>query len=684
MPRHDVASRQKTKLRLGLGIFFLALVIPTGVLIRHAYSQLKWEAIHQQRVLAEELATRIDANIHQLILREETRAFTDYAFLYVAGDPRANFLQRSPLSAYPPESPLPGAIGYFQVDTSGHLSTPLLPTDGASTSGYGISIQERKERLTLQSRIREILSVNRLVQASKAKPVLHPTAPSPKLSKEAVLGSAVAGKPMVATPASVPAEEQQEQENLGQAAFDELKIAPPVSRAKKKFDSSSSLERVDDLNLDYKLKDNLASRKSVYPDKSISSTQRRKELSSLPEPQALLKQAAPKPTGVRVHTFESEIDPFEFSVLGSGHFVLFRKVWRDGQRYIQGILLEQQPFLNALLATPFREAAISQMGDLVMAYQGSVVTRVTGVSTEAQSVADTADLKGALLYQTRLSTPLSEMELLFSVTHLPLGASGNLIVWVGLILAMILCSGFFLMYRAGVKQLELTRQQQDFVSAVSHELKTPLTSIRMYGELLREGWATEEKKKTYYDYIFDESERLSRLINNVLQLARLSRNDIKTPLKFVSAADLFQTIQPKITAQVERAGFRLSIECQTEAAPVPVNVDEDYFAQILINLVDNALKFAAKASRKDIEIRCTKSNSGELIFSVRDFGPGVEKQQIKKIFKLFYRAENELTRETIGTGIGLALVRHLAQAMGAQVDVVNREPGAEFRLVFSS
>ena len=73
-------------------------------------------------------------------------------------------------------------------------------------------------------------------------------------------------------------------------------------------------------------------------------------------------------------------------------------------------------------------------------------------------------------------------------------------------------------------QLRLARQQQDFVSAVSHELKTPLTSIRMYGEMLKAGWADDAKKQTYYDYIHSESERLSRLIENVLQLARLTRS----------------------------------------------------------------------------------------------------------------------------------------------------------------
>ena len=110
-------------------------------------------------------------------------------------------------------------------------------------------------------------------------------------------------------------------------------------------------------------------------------------------------------------------------------------------------------------------------------------------------------------------------------------------------------------------------------------------------------------------------------------------------------------------------------------------VDRDYFTQILINLVDNALKFSARAERRAVELACHGVREG-VCFSVRDFGPGVARDQMRKIFRLFYRSGNELTRETVGTGIGLALVRQLAEAMGGRVDVVNREPGAEFRVTF--
>jgi signal transduction histidine kinase len=412
----------------------------------------------------------------------------------------------------------------------------------------------------------------------------------------------------------------------------------------------------------------------------------RKEFSALPEPSASVyteqresESLDSESSVIRIRAFESEIDPFGFSLLDSGHFVLFRKVWRDGQRYIQGAVIEQRPFLEGVIKSSFDETTLSRMSDLIVAHQGDVFSVFSGPQSPAY-LSSAQELTGALLYRTRLSDPLGDLELIYSINHLPSGPGASVVTWVAVILMLVLCGGFYLMYRLGAKQIELARQQQDFVSAVSHELKTPLTSIRMYGELLREGWASEEKKKSYYDFISDESERLTRLINNVLQLARLTRNRIQAEIRPVSAAELIDNIRSKVSSQIERAGFSLNLGCADSVGEMKINVDVDHFVQIVINLVDNALKFSAQAEKQVIDINCALAHDKHMVFSIRDYGPGVPKDQMKKIFKLFYRSENELTRETVGTGIGLALVHQLAQKMDGQVDVVNRDPGAEFQL----
>ena len=732
----------KTTLRCWLVLFFLALAIPSAVLIQQALSRLKWEAIHQHRSLAEELAQRIDSRFQQLIIQEEKRPFTDYVFLNIAGDPAASFLQRSPLSTYPLQSNIPGVIGYFQVDTAGRLITPLLPDAENTASRYGISAPERQQRLTLQSSIQQVLAENNLVQPSQqprtplAKKLNEDrlteldepesyasskiyndrsTKPDSRQDKDASLNNNNKAKETArqsAKPSAMRSPVVQEEQVQGQAVFDQLNRRVPRRKQKTRQETGKTLGRVEDLKLDdrYQVKQarqasTLKKQSGKLPERKLNAEKRaRKELNTLPEavsidriesanvsrsselaasdqtakPEkaAALEKTQPQ---IRIRTFESEIDPFEFSLLDSGHFVLFRKVWRNDQRYIQGILLDQQPFLQGIIQSTFQSSYLAEISNLLVAYRGDVFSVYNGQPAN-DYFSSANQLQGTLLYQNRLSAPLSELELIFSINQLPAAAGAQVVGWAAALLFIILSSGLYLMYRSVAKQIDLTRQQQNFVSAVSHELKTPLTSIRMYGEILREGWASEEKQKQYYDYIFDESERLSRLINNVLQLARMTRNEQKGDTKNLTVSELLDIIRSKVTTQIEHAGFILNIQSADEARQATILVDPDWFAQIIINLVDNAIKFSVNADKKVINIGCKQLNNKNIQFSVRDYGPGIPKPHLKKIFKLFYRTENELTRETVGTGIGLALVQQLTEAMNGRVDVVSCAPGVEFRL----
>jgi signal transduction histidine kinase len=167
-----------------------------------------------------------------------------------------------------------------------------------------------------------------------------------------------------------------------------------------------------------------------------------------------------------------------------------------------------------------------------------------------------------------------------------------------LTLALVLLVGHYGLYRLGLQQIDLAVQRSDFVSAVSHELKTPLTAMRMYGEMLRAGWVQDEtRRQTYYDFIFFESERLSRLIANVLQLARLTNHDAPLELKAYSLHALLDVVRSKVSTQADAAGFTLRFLGAEEAqdlAAASVLVDEDAFVQIFINLIDNTLANYAK------------------------------------------------------------------------------------------
>lgn len=727
MFRASLTGLDKKRLAIWLTVFFLVLAILTGILVQYTYSQLKWETFNQYRLLSQELANRVDDRFSSLIEDEESRSFVDYTFLNVAGDPSARFVQRSPLAQFPVDAAIPGMIGYFQVDTEGVYSTPLLPDQIGPEISYGITESELQQRQDLAGRIRQILNQNQLVAVTRPSGTVMPLVADTALEQQQELARSGSGfrsredsydkgydRPTAldeVTP--VP----QKKQALAQAAFDSLNKVSKVERWIAKKNISNSIQssektafrgtKVEDLDLAYTYQQAIA--EPAAPVSEIQagamvakrgarqkSRAARQERNVLPELSVVVPQEKERDDvygetsdsfhfvadpDIRITTFQSEIDPFEISLLESGHFVLFRKVWKEGQRFIQGMLIEQNPFLIGVIEPLLQETAIAKTSDLIVVYQGNVFS-VFRRGTAQSDLYEVSELKGELLHRARFSAPMGDLELMFLVNQLPVGPGGTLIIWVAILLTVVLLSGFTLMYWLGVKQIDLTRQQQDFVAAVTHELNTPLTSIRMYGEMLRDGWAPEEKIKTYYEFICDESERLTRLITNVLQLARMTRNDLQIELKEVLVSELVDVIRSKISSQIERAGFKLNLTCDDSVAEATVNVDADYFNQIVINLVDNAIKFSARSKKKDIDISFNLQQENRVAFRIRDYGPGVSSSQMKKIFKLFYRAEDKFIRETKGTGIGLSLVNQLATAMDATVDVVNKNPGAEFRILF--
>ena len=714
-----LSSLNLRRLRIWLLVFFIALMIPVALLVTRAYEELQWEAFYQQRVQAEELTSRIDQHLVELISHEEQRSYTDYAFLNITGSKQVNFLQRSPLASFPVKSDIPGLLGYFQVDADGQFTTPLLPDD-PNADRYGIPDDEYRQRLGLQLRLLDILDRNQLVKAEpqvpkrkRATDFSDATLPAPAAVDDAGITDSIESfrQPLMShgsaqPPAGITAAEAEPpgqpetpvalSPKISQQAFDELESAHYASPSGS--GQKSQLGRIADLKLDKDYQSRVQradeqQKKSQPEERAISKVLAkrqseknvRREVSQLPETKPSIQSAIENrlftTENVRIRIFESEIDAFESSMLDSGHFVLFRKVWRNGQRVIQGMLVEQEPFINGVISSAFRNTALSSVSHMLVAWQGNVISRVDATGIR-RYMAQTDDLSGTLLYQASLSQPLDELQLVYTISQLPVGPGATAINWIAGILIVILIVGLYLIYRTAVHQLQLVQQQQDFVSAVSHELKTPLTSIRMYGEMLQENWASEEKKNNYYDLIVRESERLTRLINNVLQLARFTRNAVQTSMREISINALLDITQSAITTPLKSAGFTLDIQCDNETGAHIVRADADHFTQIMINLVDNAIKFSANAEHKLIELRCMRTTDGSVQISIRDHGPGIAKDQMKKIFTLFYRAENELTRETAGTGIGLSLVNQLMREMNGNIDVQNANPGARFILVF--
>jgi signal transduction histidine kinase len=679
----------RARLRWTLGCLFLALALPSTVLVVQTQRQLKWEAFHQHRQLAVELAERVDARLRELIAIEEARGYADYSFLNVAGFDsaaaaanRAALLQRSPLAQFPVQSEFPGLLGWFQVDAAGRFASPLLPEPPADLALFGLGADEVAARRALAEQLLDVLGRNEL---AVRRPLLEPATPAADLKEVlAERGGSAAGavssgeQAVVAADPGAPAAYAAAPSSPSpQAAFDQLKRAPDAGR----LQAGKALGNVADLRLENAFSERDDRRKDRQEVRAPERG-RRLEQTALPlgvdadARAAAVASSAPLPLRI----FDSELDPFEFALLGSEHFVLFRRVWRNGERSIQGALIDQQTFLNGAIGTPFQSSLVAPVSDLLVAWQGEVLLQLRGRGNRRAGT-DPDSLTGTLLHRARLAAPLADLELIWTIRQLPTSPGLLLVRWAGVVLFAVLLAGFLALYRLGLRQLALAQQQQDFIAAVSHELKTPLTSIRMYGELLRAGWASEEKKREYYDFIHDESERLSRLIANVLQLARLERDELSLELKPVAVATLFDLIRSRVQAQIERAGFEVQFTLDPGLGEAELQVDVDAVVQVMINLVDNALKFAARAPVRRIELAATSAGTERVVFSVRDHGPGVPAALRRRVFEPFFRGGSELTRETQGTGIGLALVSQLAKGMRGEIELESRNPGVEFRLL---
>ena len=717
-------AASQNKLRLLLAAFFFALAIPIAFLVSHAYHQLRWESFHQHRINAEELSSRIDTSLLKMRALADSRSFSDYSFFTRQSDSTTGHLRRSPLSTYPVSGELPGIIGYFQIGPTGEFTTPLIPADNSAAKQLQLLPTDYRQRNDIALALQRILSENQLVGYNSSRTSIDsaeltpiPTGqPDINDSSQVARRRTESSSTPAAAPDIVPRVNNATTQSLqtapasidSQQAFDQLNR--PIGSAEqfltpKIIQSKTNVQnKVNELNLDsfYEKKsiqfEKLQSAKTKEKRnlKTLNTTRtqdsfrlQEKEKSNISSEYDQSVNTVKNDQDLRIHTFENEVDPFELSLLNSGQFVLFRKVWRDQQRYIQGLLIDQSKFLRDVVEQRYRQTALSSMSSLFVAYQDSLLHTFeyspSNSYLDSRGYSDkTQDVDGELLYRRRLSTPFNSVELIFKIEKLPAGPGANVLGWLTLAVAAVFLGGFYAMYRVGLRQLAINQQQHDFVSAVSHELKTPLTSIRLYGEMLKEGWADEEKKQSYYHYIHDESERLSRLISNVLQLANISRSDPQLEMVAMPVGELLKDIKPKLKDQTTRADFELVFDIDPESEHALINVDKDCFTQVIINLVDNAIKFSRKAINKKIVISSHQAKPDKITISVRDYGPGIPIDQHRKIFDMFYRSENELTRETTGTGIGLAIVKQMSEAMSATVNLVNHNPGAEFQIIFTT
>jgi signal transduction histidine kinase len=244
-------------------------------------------------------------------------------------------------------------------------------------------------------------------------------------------------------------------------------------------------------------------------------------------------------------------------------------------------------------------------------------------------------------------------------------------------LSVFMIGGIWLTYRNLSREMNLARLKSDFVANVSHELRTPLALIRLYAETLELGRLTStEKYHEYFRIIREESERLTGLINNILDFSRIEAGRKEYEFKETNLAELVRSTLDSYRFQIEQNGFAFEEKIANDIPPV--TVDREAIARSLLNLVNNALKYSK--DQKYIGVSLYRSN-GSVNLEVQDHGIGIPKNEQDKIFEKFYRCGDPLVHNIKGSGLGLSLVRHIARAHGGDVRVESSpEKGSKFTI----
>ena len=246
-------------------------------------------------------------------------------------------------------------------------------------------------------------------------------------------------------------------------------------------------------------------------------------------------------------------------------------------------------------------------------------------------------------------------------------SSRGLYSFVFLLIAGILVFGLVLTMRSVSHELELARMKSDFVSTVSHEFKSPLTSIRQLAEMLQSGRIpSEERRQKYYDVLLEQSERLSLLTDNILSLAKIEEGRQEFKFERTDVPLFLTEVVTVIQERVRHEGFEIELDLRGSLPSLVA--DRTALSQAVANLIDNAIKYSGD-SRK-ISVRA--SNEGQFVtIAVEDRGIGIKKEDIGRIFERFYRGGDELTRTVKGSGLGLTLVKKIIEAHGGRVRVAS-------------
>ncbi|MEO9869420.1 sensor histidine kinase [Ekhidna sp.] len=245
------------------------------------------------------------------------------------------------------------------------------------------------------------------------------------------------------------------------------------------------------------------------------------------------------------------------------------------------------------------------------------------------------------------------------------------------IVVFIILAGMVLIIRNLRKEIQLNKTKADFVANVSHEIRTPLALISMFNETLLMGRVKEDKKYEYYEIISKETSRLKNIVNKILSFSQIDANKKAYNFSKVSPDEIIKDVVNSYSYHLSEKGFTYDLNLNGN---IEINADHEAFSEVLINLIDNAMKYSKEEKHIVLE---SKSDQTHYILDVSDKGVGIDKKNQKNIFDKFFRVEGGNVHNTKGTGLGLSLVAEIMKAHNAEISVESTlGEGSQFTLKF--
>lgn len=369
-----------------------------------------------------------------------------------------------------------------------------------------------------------------------------------------------------------------------------------------------------------------------------------------------------------------KIEPFRFRDVVTGRAVdglLFVMPDLRGSPAVVGILLDEERYIQDIVLRKAEEIARDEFIVGIIP-DGGDGTLVTTAPVRSEELSHTVRIWMLPRHSVGIRLVGEDIE---EVVRSRFTANIILI----LLLDVILLAGAWFVFRSMKREVEFAQLKSDFVSSVSHELRTPLALIRMYAETLEMGRLSDEgKKQEYYSTILHETERLSRLVNNVLNFARQDAGRKRYHFTEADLNDIVRSVMRTYEHHLQIEEISPIVDLCTD--PLIVRVDPEAVAEALINVVDNAVKYSLTEKFLRIE---SGVSQGKAYVSVEDRGAGIPWEHQAKIFEQFYRGSGGDVQAVRGSGLGLTLVKRIMDAHGGSIDVVSTPgKGSTFTLNF--